>query len=269
MQDDIIELFGHRVQVIDLSRPLGPTASEPTPPQIRSISHQDCAQMWEFMFGIPPTALPLELGFAGEIVEASTHASTHIDAPWHYAPISENEPAWTIDRVPLHWFIGSAVVLDVSNLPTGHLVTVEDIETRLVSLNHTIRPKEIVLFRTGADVVWGSEAFFSYGCGLGEEAVLYLVNQGVQVIGTDAWSLDRPYPLIGQEWETHRDPKRLWSAHFAGIKRRYSQIEKLTNLGALPSIGSTIFCFPIKVERGSGAWARVVAFVPADEKSPR
>jgi kynurenine formamidase len=211
--------------------------------------------MWEFMFGIPPTALPSGLGFAGEIVEASTHASTHLDAPWHYAPTSEGETAWTIDEIPLHWFVSKAVVLDVSDLPTGYLVTQQEIEDRLKNLNHTITPGEIVLFRTGADAVWGTEEFFSYGCGLGEEAVLYLTDRGVRVIGTDAWSLDRPYLVIGDEWATFQDPKRLWPAHFAGIKRRYSQIEKLTNLDKLPSVGSTVLCFPIKVKRGSGAWS--------------
>jgi kynurenine formamidase len=219
--------------------------------------------MWEFMFGIPPTALPSGLGFAGEIVEASTHASTHLDAPWHYAPTSEGETAWTIDEIPLHWFVSKAVVLDVSDLPTGYLVTQQEIEDRLKNLNHTITPGEIVLFRTGADAVWGTEEFFSYGCGLGEEAVLYLTDRGVRVIGTDAWSLDRPYLVIGDEWATFQDPKRLWPAHFAGIKRRYSQIEKLTNLDKLPSVGSTVLCFPIKVKRGSGAWSRVVGLVPA------
>lgn len=265
MKDQTMELLGHRVRLVDLSRPLGPTLSEPTPPRVNRISHQECAQMWEFMFGIPPSELPLGLGLAGEIIEASTHASTHLDAPWHYAPTSEGETAWTIDEIPLQWFMGQAVVLDVSDLPTGYLVTEKDIKQRLKSLDHAILPGEIVLFQTGADIAWGTEEFFSYGCGLGQEAVLYLVDKGVKVIGTDAWSLDRPYPMIGNEWEAFHDPKRLWPAHFAGIKRRYSQIEKLTNLEALPAIGSTVLCFPIKVERGSGAWSRVVGIIPADE----
>ena len=260
---ETVELLGQRVQLIDLSRPLEPTTSEPTPPRVQHISHAECAEMWEFMFGIPPTALPAGLGFAGEIVEASTHASTHLDAPWHYAPTSEGEAAWTIDEIPLHWFVSKAVVLDVSDLPTGYLVTQREIEARLKNLNHTITPGEIVLFRTGADAVWETEEFFSYGCGLGEEAVLYLTDQGVRVIGTDAWSLDRPYPVIGNEWATFQDSERLWPAHFAGIKRKYSQIEKLTNLDKLPSVGSTVLCFPIKVKRGSGAWSRVVGLVPA------
>ncbi|MGH7782872.1 MAG: cyclase family protein [Candidatus Binatia bacterium] len=261
---EIVELLGKKVRLIDLSRPLEPTASEPTPPRVRYVSHRQCAEMWQQMFGIPPAALPAQSGFAGEIIEASSHAGTHLDAPWHYAATSEGEPAWTIDEIPLSWFIGKAVVLDVSDLPTGYLLTRTEIENRLNKLNHAITPGEIVLFRTGADTAWGTEDFFSYGCGLGEEAVLYLNDHGVRIIGTDAWSLDRPYPLIGSEWTTLQDPKRLWPAHFAGIKRRYSQIEKLTNLAALPPVGATVLCFPIKLKRGSGAWSRVVGLVPAD-----
>jgi len=260
---EIVELLGQRVQLIDLSRPLESTASEPTPPRIQQISHKDCAAMWEVMFGIPSTALPNGCGFAGEIVEASTHAGTHLDAPWHYAPTSVGQPAWTIDEIPLHWFVGPAVVLDVSDLPAGYLITPDEIAKRLAKLSHIVTPGEMVLFCTGADAVWGSEEFFSYGCGLGEEAVLFLVDQGVRVIGTDAWSLDRPYSMIGNEWATLQDSKRLWPAHFAGIKRKYSQIEKLTNLDKLPPVGSTILCFPIKVRGGSGAWSRVVGLVPA------
>ena len=264
MKDNTIELLGRRVKLVDLSHPLGPTVSEPNSPQVHRISHQEGAELWEFMYGIPPTALPLGLGLAGELVELSTHAGTHLDAPWHYAPTSEGEPAWTIDEIPLQWFVGKAVVLDVSDLPTGYLVTDQEIENRLKLLGHQISPGEIVLLQTGADAAWGSEQFFEAGCGLGREAVLYLVERGVRVIGTDAWSLDRPYPTIGKEWATLKDPTRLWPAHFAGIDRRYSQIEKLTNLAALPPVGSTIICFPIKVERGSGAWARVVGLIPDD-----
>lgn len=264
MKEQTIELLGRRVQVVDLSRPLGPTASEPTPPRINHISHQEGAQLWEWMYGIPPTALPQGLGLAGELVELSTHAGTHLDAPWHYAPTSGGEPAWTIDQVPLQWFVGRAVVLDVSDLPDGCLVSDQELEKRLHALEYQLLPGDIVLLHTGADATWGTAAFFETGCGLGREAVLYLVDQGVRVIGTDAWSLDRPYPLIGREWESLQDPTRLWPAHFAGIERRYCQIEKLTNLLALPHTGSTILCFPIKVEGGSGAWARVVGLIPQD-----
>ena len=66
---DRIELFGQKVQLIDLSRPLEPTPSEPNPPRVRQISHRDCAEMWQHLFGIPSAVLPAKSGFAGEIDE--------------------------------------------------------------------------------------------------------------------------------------------------------------------------------------------------------
>lgn len=262
--DDTIELLGRRVRMVDLSRPVGPTPSEPNALRTRTVSHEEGAELWEHLYSIPPGALPTGLGFAGEVLELSTHAGTHVDAPWHYAPTSEGEPARRIDGIPLSRFVGPAVVLDVSDLPTGHLVTPEDIEGRLNDIGHELSPGEIPLFRTGADAAWGKEEYFGYGCGLGREAVLHLVERGIGMMGTDAWSLDRPYPLIGAEWREKRDPSLLWPAHYAGAERAYCHLEKLTNLAALPAVGATLICMPIKVEAASGAWVRAVGLVPLE-----
>ena len=261
---DVVELLGRRVRLVDLSRTVGSTPSEPNAPRLRTISHEDGTELWEHLYGIPPGALPTGLGFAGEVAELSTHAGTHVDAPWHYAPTSEGEPAQRIDEVPLSRFVGPAVVLDVADLPTGHLVTPEDIKERLTRLGHELSPGEILLFRTGADEVWGKEEYFEYGCGLGREAVLHLVERGIKVMGTDAWSLDRPYPLIGAEWREKQDPSLLWPAHYAGAERAYCHLEKLANLAALPAVGATLLCMPIKVEGASGAWVRAVGLVPLE-----
>ena len=261
---DVVELLGRRVRLVDLSRPVGPTPSEPNPPRLRHVSHEDGAELWEHLFGIPRWALPTGLGFAGEVVELSTHAGTHMDAPWHYAPTSEEEPAQTIDEVPLSRFVGPAVVLDVSDLPTGYLVTPGDVEERLSGIGHKLSPGEILLFHTGADEAWGTEEYFGYGCGLGREAVLHLIERGVRVMGTDAWSLDRPYPSIGAEWREKQDSSLLWPAHYAGAERAYCHLEKLANLAALPAVGATVLCMPIRVEGGSGAWVRAVGLVPLD-----
>lgn len=249
---------------MDLSRAVGPTPSEPDPPQVSYTSHEDGAELWEHLFGIPPEALPSGLGFAGETARLSTHAGTHLDAPWHYAPVSEGGPAARIDETPLSRCIAPAVVLDVSDLPTGHLLTPTRLEERLEDLGHNLSPGEAVLLRTGADELWGSEEFFYSGCGLGREAVLYLAEQGVRLMGTDAWSLDRPYPLIGSEWRERREPALLWPAHYAGIQRSYWHLEKLANLGEIPALGATLLALPIKVEGAGGAWVRAVGLVPME-----
>jgi len=42
----------------------------------------------------------------------TTHDTSHLDAPWHYAPTSEGKPAKKIDEIPLEWCYGDGVVLD-------------------------------------------------------------------------------------------------------------------------------------------------------------
>lgn len=258
-----MELLGQQVRLVDLSHRLEPTPSEPLPPIVRAQTHDEGAELWHALYGIPPAALPAGHGFAGETFDRlSTHAGTHVDAPWHYAPVAAGAPAAKIDQVPLSWSAGPLIVLDVSDLPTGHLVTAGEIDERLDATGRDLRSGDIVALYTGAEQSWGSEHFWDAGCGLGREAVRSLVERGVRAIGTDAWSLDRPYPLIGSEWRERREPSALWPAHFAGIERPYLQFEKLANLTTLPATGATLIAFPVKVADGSGAWTRAVALIP-------
>jgi len=48
----------------------------------------------------------------------------------------------------------------------------------------------------------------------------------------------------------------------ASIELGYFQMEKLTNLDKVPSVGATIYCFPIKIARASAGWVRAVATIP-------
>ncbi len=100
---------------------------------------------------------------------------------------------------------------------------------------------------------------------MGREATLWLTERGVHVVGTDAWSWDRPLPLIAKEYEESHDASIIWEGHFAGIEKGYCHIEKLTNLKTLPSTGFTFFCFPVKVKGASAGWIRAVALVDEDD----
>ncbi len=78
----------------------------------------------------------------------------------------------------------------------------------------------------------------------------------------DAYSLDRNFEAIAEEFRQTGDGKLLWEAHFAGIEREYCQIEKLANLDRIPRPhGFKVSCLPIKIQGGSGGWCRAVAFV--------
>ena len=108
---------------------------------------------------------------------------------------------------------------------------------------------------------WGTAEYLVAGVGMSAEATVWLAEQGVHVVGTDAWSWDRPLPLVAKEFEKNHDKSVIWEGHFAGIDRGYCHIEKLTNLDKLPPFGFKVACFPIKIEGGSAGWVRPVAIL--------
>jgi kynurenine formamidase len=98
--------------------------------------------------------------------------------------------------------------------------------------------------------------------GLRRDATAWLVGQGVKLIGIDAWGIDRPFDVMAEESRAG-DHAQLWESHKFGADEEYLQIEKLSNLAALPRpFGFQVLALPIHLERASGAWARVVALVP-------
>ena len=233
-------------------------------PKVMYVDHAAGApSMTEFFPGIEPEKdLPGGVGWAVEFVTLSTHSGTHLDAPWHYHPTMDGgAPALTIDQVPLEWCMGDGVVLDFRHFEDGYLVTAADLEEAFSEMDYLPEAGDIVLVMTGASDWWGKPEYLLKGCGMGREATLWLTGRGVRVVGTDAWSWDRPLPLIAKEYERTRDPSIIWEGHFAGIEQGYCHIEKLTNLESLPPRGFTFFCFPVKVKGASAGWIRAVALV--------
>jgi kynurenine formamidase len=258
-------MFGS-VRLIDLSVPLEhASASEPVPAQIRYARHdgEGLRQMQQFL-GVKPQDLAWSggLGWAVEEVQAITHTGTHVDAPYHYGPTSEGRPARTIDQVPLEWCFAPGVVLDVRHMAAGEFITVADLEAALQRISYHLRPLDIVLLHTGADQRLGSCDYFAQP-GLGREGVLWLVEQGVKVIGIDAYTLDRPFANMVADFRRTGDGHYIWPAHFAGITREYCQIEKLANLDKIPTPhGFFVSCLPVKIQGASAGWCRAVALVP-------
>lgn len=258
-------MFGN-VRLIDLSVPLEDGAvSEPMPPRVRYVTHdgEGLQQMRQF-FGVKPEDLVWSggLGWAVEEVQAITHTGTHVDAPYHYGPLSEGRPARRIDEVPLEWCFGPGVVLDVRKKPTGAEITVADLEAELRRIDYRLKPLDIVLLHTGADQRLHSREYFAQP-GLGRDGVLWLIEQGVRVIGIDAYTLDRPFASMVADYRRTGDGRHIWPAHFAGITKEYCQIEKLANLDRLPRpTGFWVSCLPVKIKGASAGWCRAVALVP-------
>ena len=254
------------VRLIDLSVPLEHNAvSEPLPAQIHYVRHdgEGLEQMQRF-FGVKPEDLVYSngLGWAVEEIRGVTHTGTHVDAPYHYGPVSEGKAARTIDHVPLEWCFAPGVRLDFRQKEAGAFITVDDLQTALRAIDYHLQPLDIVLLHTGADKRLGSAEYFAQP-GLGREGVLWLVEQGVRVIGIDAYTLDRPFASMVADYRRTGDGRFIWPAHFAGIAREYCQIEKLANLELIPRPhGFYVSCLPVKIAGASAGWCRAVALVP-------
>jgi kynurenine formamidase len=170
----------------------------------------------------------------------------------------------TIDEMPLEWAFGDGVVIDMRHKEAGSVISVADVQAALAKISYTLKPLDIVLVMTGADKYWkaGDTAkYVSEYAGMGKESTLWLLKQGVKLVGTDAVGWDRPFGVAAKEFRETGNRALIWEAHFAGIEGEYYQMEKLANLDQLPPYEFTVYCFPIKIQRASAAWVRPVAVV--------
>jgi kynurenine formamidase len=249
-------------RIIDLSVPIENSPSEPLPISVTHEPHEQSVPMMELLFDCKKEDLPEGLGWANDTVTLGAHSGTHVDAPWHYFPTSEGKKAKTIDQMPLEWFFHDGVVLDMRHKPRGSGITIDDLKEALAKISYELKAWDIVMIHTGADKEWGKKEYFDAGCGMMADSTLWLVDQGIRVMGTDAWGWDRPFWSIKEDFTKTGNRALLWQAHYAGIKREYCHIEKLANLDKLPvPFGFKVACFPIKLTGGSAGWARVVAIL--------
>jgi kynurenine formamidase len=249
---------------IDLSVAIDSTTpADPPPmrPEIKYQAHDETAPAIAAMFpGLQAEDLPEGKGWAVEDLKLTSHSGTHLDAPWHYHPtMNDGERALTIDEVPLDWCFRPGVKLDFRHLPDGAVATAADVEVELARIGHALQPLDIALVNTAAGAAYGAPNYLGKGCGMGREATLYLLERGVRVTGTDAWSWDAPFGATAKRFAETGDAALIWEGHKAGAKIGYCHLEKLHALEQLPSSGFQVICFPVKIKGASAGWTRAVA----------
>jgi kynurenine formamidase len=202
------------------------------------------------------------------------HTGTHFDAPSHFVPPPDSglpgaHPTGEIsaDRVPVTQLMGPAAVIDVTGLggavqPVG---TSPEIDPAVVTdwerRHGRLAPGDVVLFHTGWDRHYlrgadGDAYLFDVVVtrtrpGWPAPAVAtveLLLERGVRCLGIDA-------PSMGLAHDGA-------AAHVSGLRGGAVFVECLTGLDRLPPRGAWFCVLPLKVEQGTGAPGRAVAFRP-------
>jgi kynurenine formamidase len=200
-------------------------------------------------------------GWAWDVLELGEHTGTHFDAPIHWVTGRDGAD---VASVPPEHLVAPAAVLDRSAEAADDpddLVTVDVI--RAWEAEHGPLPAGgWLLVRTGWDArAQDAAAFlnveggrprtpgFEVECArwIAEEAPV--VGVGVETVGTDAGAaggFDPPFPVH----------------HFVLGAGKYG-LTQLANLAELPPTGALLVVAPLKLVRGTGSPARVLALVPA------
>jgi len=264
--------------IIDLSLPIDDTLVETHDATIDRITHTDGVEHfnWVMMSKQPggqerfdngerlvtPEEIPDGELLSLEIVHASVHMGTHVDAPYHYGSQCAGKPSKTIMDLPLEWCYGPGVVLDFTHMRHPDVIRADDVRAALKNIDYTLNPMDIVLINTGGDKQLGTPEYVTQYVGMMPDAVEYILDQGVKMMGIDTIGLDRPCPAMFKEFLQTKDKSVLWPSHFLGRRREYSHMERLGNLSAIPKpYGFLVSCLPVKVRQTGAGWARVVAII--------
>ena len=248
--------------IIDLSKPIRYNKSDPwfMRVKIKHKSHQKSKWLIRIL-GLPFKLFPKGFeGWADDVIQKmGVHATTHIDAPWHYAATTNGVRAKTIDEIPLELCFGEAIVVDMKHKADFDPITINDIEHFLLNNSLTINPGTIVLIKTGRDTINGTKDFHKKGSGVSAQATEWLIDKGVKVMGIDSWGWDLPLPQMIKNAKQTNNAELFWEAHLVGQRKEYWHMEQLVNLDALPYKGFKVAVFPLKIVGASAAPARVVA----------
>ncbi len=252
------------MKIIDLSKPIQYNPSDPWFMKVRIKHKPHRKAKWLIRaLGLPFKLFPKDfVGWADDSIrKMGVHSTTHIDAPWHYSPTTNGKRSKTIDEIPLEWCFGEGLVIDMKHKADFDPITKNDIVSFLKKNDLSLEAGNIVLIKTGRDVYNGTKDFHKRGTGMSAGATEWLIDQGIKVMGIDAWGWDLPLPYMLKKAKETGNSELFWEAHLVGKRKEYCHMEQLVNLDALPYVGFKVAVFPLKIVGASAAPARVVALL--------
>ena len=184
------------------------------------------------------------LGFSARNLLLSEHCGTHSDGIWEFKPSGP-----TIDKMPLEFFWGSAICIDLSYVPPSRYIEPKDLEEALGKSGQKINIGDIVLLYTGHyDRNFGTDKWQTVYSGLSYEGAKWLAEKGAINIGVDAPAIDHPEDIN-------------FSGHLVCGEYNITNTENLCNLDKVVNKRFLYIGLPLKIRDGSGSPIRAIALV--------
>lgn len=177
-----------------------------------------------------------QCGYRETLLHMYSHTGTHMDAPAHMM-----DGAPTLDSFGPDRFVGRGYVLDcrgLSQIPLDLLLRHEA----------AIRDADFLLFCTGWDQYWGTDAYYEGFPCLTEEAARFVAGLPLKGVGEDSISLD---PCDTVDFPNHLT---LFGAGLVNT-------ENLKGLAQLIGREFTFLTMPLKFENADGCSCRAAAIV--------
>lgn len=185
------------------------------------------------------------LGFYARNILMSEHCGTHSDAVIEYKPGGPS-----MEKMPIEYFWGSAICVDLTHIRYPDYIEVKDLEEAVKKSGQEVRRGDIFLMYTGHfDRTYGTEAYKNNYTGVSYEAAKWLAEKGVVNIGVDSSAIDQT-------------PDDLdFSGHLVCGEYGITNTENLCNLGEVVNKRFLYIGLPLKIRGGTGSPIRAVALL--------
>jgi len=178
-------------------------------------------------------------GWNASTLSIYSHCGTHMDAPIHF-----NVSKQTIDAIPVKDFVGKAWVVDVRHIEARGKINIEHISEEIKS---KFIAGDSLIFWTDWSQYVNTTKYRDELPRISETLALWCVEKKVKMIGVEPPSV-ADVNNLPEVTKIHQI-----------LLQSVVIIEGLTNIDALQTNCVELIALPLKVEKGDGAPARVIA----------
>jgi kynurenine formamidase len=184
-------------------------------------------------------------------VSFATHIGTHVDAACHAVADGKSVEAYDVNR-----FVTTAVVVEVEvdalgGIPASALEPAEDALAR--------DDVDAVIIRTGWESLIDDDEYYDHPY-FTQELADWLVEHGVNWVGMDVLTPDKPSPL--------REDGFDYPIHTTLLENDVLIVENMTNIGSLEADLLEVAALPTPIVGADGAPMRIAAKPHTDTDTP-